>query len=106
MSKEEATHHDTTIIRVTIPILQETVIDLEYLGGTTSVVLSTEGDICGGFDKNRILLSIEINLDTVTLLRSMMSNARDVSRKVVERISRIYLMTTTTTTTSSYVSSS
>jgi hypothetical protein len=61
----------------------ETVIDLNILDHQVTVTLAAPGTIQGKFDSDGFLTKVEVALDTVALLESMMKQAKIDSRRAV-----------------------
>lgn len=67
------------------PLVMETVIDLNILSHLATITFVAPGTIQGSFGSasNRLLTKVEVVLDTVALLQSMMKQARSTVREAV-----------------------
>jgi hypothetical protein len=74
------------------PILQETTMDLNVLGQLMTVKFSGTGNAIAVFDDGaQFIVRVAVMLETVTILRSMMTQAREAVRKAVEIMSQLFL---------------
>lgn len=80
---------------IVIPLLFETIVDISIFGKMYTVNLEAPGTISASLNSlDQLLDNVEIVLDTVALLRTMMTQARAVVKKAVKRAA---IITTTVT---------
>jgi hypothetical protein len=74
-----------------LPLVMEVVIDLKVLGSMVTVTFVAPGTIQGKSEPNatELLRKVEVVLDTVTLLHSMMKEARVAAKKAITLFSTI-----------------
>lgn len=73
-----------------LPIVFEVVIDMNILGKQHTISLKSQGTIQGKIHRNdNLLCSVNVALDTMGLLRDMMSQARCVAKNSMKRAVRI-----------------
>lgn len=65
------------------PLVMETVIDLNILDHQVTVTLVAPGTIQGTFNSDGLLTKVEVALDTVALLESMMNQAKIAARRSI-----------------------
>ena len=65
------------------PLVMETVIDLNILDHQLTVTLVAPGTIQGTFNSDGLLSNVEVALDTIALLESMMVQARIAARRSI-----------------------
>jgi hypothetical protein len=99
VSKFRVVEHATKMIqenRIVSSLIHETVIDLDILGETLTVVVAGTGVIHGVFDSSSSpespLSSATILIDTNNLLQSMVTQARHAVKIAKDKISQLYLM--------------